>query len=815
MQKLAGTFLLLMIPVLSIAQTVNRGQITGTVTDSVTKKVIDVTIISLIKTGAVSPFTWIGVNADGSFKFAGVPEGQYRLVANTMGYRTKIIDSLVVTAAAPVCAIGNIPLAPVGKVLKEVMIAGKAQVLNNKMDQLVYNATADITSQNGVATDVLKKVPMIAVDVDGNVSLQGNENVRFLINGKPASILGSGISDVLQTIPASQIKRIEVMTSPGAKYDASGTAGVINIVLKDDKAKGVNGSIHLSAGTRLENGSINLAARKGRIGMSAFFSGNTQLKSKVVNTADRLSFNTGKDTLTQFIQHRISPFSKNSYQSGINLEWEVTPRNTLTATAGFSHMVTYATGRVEQDQRTYLSTGQTLSDIVSERNAATNFGENARNWSLTYLKTFRKKGRELSLNYVSSNTDNKNYDAQITTYQKSKFPASGIRSNNPGRDRETDISIDYVEPVSKDFKIETGLKAIIENIDNSVVTDTLLNDGVFVNNPGQTYRFHFKRNIYAGYASVSFSLFNKLLDGKAGVRYEHTETRSDLPEADIPVDDILAPGLLLQHKLDETQSFRFAYTYRIQRPAYEDLNPFLGIIDPHNLTAGNPALKNETGQKIEIGYNKTFDNNSSLYIGGLYNINHNDIQHYTSFFPVYVVNGTNYYDVSLSKTANIGRQTTFGINISGAAIITDKLSLRSDILLLEKNNIVPGFPDVGGWSYKANLNITYQFEKDLIAEAFGTINSKRADFQSIRPGYYNYTIAVKKQLFDKKGSLGLTAINPFSRYVNQYSSAYGTGFTQTNLRQTTMRSFGVTFNYKFGRPKGSTEKKKDTGLLAD
>lgn len=123
--------------------------------------------------------------------------------------------------------------------------------------------------------------------------------------------------------------------------------------------------------------------------------------------------------------------------------------------------------------------------------------------------------------------------------------------------------------------------------------------------------------------------------------------------------------------------------------------------------------------------------------------------------------------------------------------------------MLEKNNLVPGLPGVGGFSYNANLNVTYKLNENIVAEAFGSIDSKRTDFQSIRPGSYNYTIAVKKQLFNNKASVGLTATNPFNHYVNQYSSAYGTGFAQTNLRQQTMRSFGITFGYKFDRLKNN------------
>ena len=137
----------------------------------------------------------------------------------------------------------------------------------------------DLTSQGGAAIDVLKKVPQVTVDIDGNVELQGNSNIRFLINGKPSSVFGNSLADALASIPASQIKSIEAITSPGAKYDSQGTGGIINIILVDNKMQGVNGNINFSAGTRLENGSMNLNVRHNKIGFNAFFSGNAALKS--------------------------------------------------------------------------------------------------------------------------------------------------------------------------------------------------------------------------------------------------------------------------------------------------------------------------------------------------------------------------------------------------------------------------------------------------------------------------------------------------------------------------------------------------------
>lgn len=641
------------------------------------------------------------------------------------------------------------------------------------------------------------------------MELQGNANVRFLINGKPANMYGSSITEALQTIPASQIKSIEVITSPGAKYDAAGTAGIINILLKEDQTKGVNGNVNLSVGTRLENGSLNLNARTKNIGLSAFFSGTDQLNSEIINTATRLSYNPAMDTITRFIQKRRSPFTRNGYESGLSMEWKITAKDELTATGGFSHNATNATGNTAQDQLTYLSSGNVLSDIISQRISAVNFGEDADNWSLAYKKTFGKEGRELNALYTSSYSKNFTNETQVTNYPDGSYPTSGINTKNPGNDRETDISVDYTESLAKGFTLETGVKAVLETINNNIATDTLLNNGSYINDNGQTYHYRFNRNIYAAYVSSSFTVFHDFLKGSAGIRYERTNTSSDLPGIDIPGDNIWAPDLLIQHVLNESASLKLTYTYRIERPDYGDLNPFLDVIDPHNISTGNPLLKNEKGHKFEFGFSKNFTDNNNLYVGAFYNYNDNDIQEFTTYYQIYNANGASYNDVSLAKSTNIGSQKTLGLNLSGLVKINTHLSLRSNVFLLDKNNLVPGMPSDGGFSYQANFNADYHFNSDLTAEAFGMITSSRTDFQTVKPGYYFYTFALKKQLANKKASFGLTTTNPFYAYVNQHSSAYGTGFTQTNLRQKTLRSFGITLSYKFGHLKSENADKED------
>src|SRR6478609_4321438 len=361
---------------------------------------------------------------------------------------------------------------------------------------------------------------MVSVDIDGKIELQGNSSIRFLINGKPSSMFGASITDALQTIPADQIKSIEVITSPGAKYDAAGTGGIINIILKDNKVQGINSSINLSAGTRLENGSFNLNARHGNFGAGVYFSGNKQLETETKSSSDRISYNDTRDTISTLHQNGVNPFTRRGYRTGINLNWSISPKDELMATLGYDSFTNNSTGMTHQNETSSLSNGTLLSEIISDRNSTSNLKQNATDWSLDYKKTFEKEDQELNFQVTSSNGKSEINSGNKTSYQDDAYPVSGLRNTNPGNDHQLQLALDYVQPIAKDFILEMGSKTEFENLENNVVADTLDVDGSYINNQGQTYGFKYKRSIYAAYISSSFAVFNNFLIGKAGLRYE-------------------------------------------------------------------------------------------------------------------------------------------------------------------------------------------------------------------------------------------------------------------------------------------------------
>lgn len=801
-------FLVLTTTFINVNAQTGKGKIAGKVTDAQSKLPVDYATVSLFKQGVTSPFNGISTDAKGDFIIDNVPAGDYKLTVDFLGYTRTTIAHVIVSPGGTV-AMGNILLKSAQNQLSTVNIVAKVPVIENRIDKLVYNAASDLTSQGGVALDVLKKVPQVTVDIDGNVELQGNANIRFLINGKPSSIFGASLADALQAIPASQIKSIEVITSPGAKYDAAGTGGIINIILKDSKVSGVNGSVNGALGTRLENGSLNLNARKGNFGVNAFFSGNSQRKTIGKNTNDRSSFNTAGDTATRLLQNGTNTTQRGSYQSGLSFNWSITKKDELSASFGFDHFGNHNYGLTNQQETQSLTNGGILSNLLSLRNSDSRFSAYSTDYSVDYKKTFEKEGQELNISYSNSYSKNTVNYSQQQDYLSGSFPSTGSRGNNPGNDRETNISVDYTQPVSKNFTIEGGVKAVLENFKNTVNTDTLLANGSYGNNAAQTYGFNYKRNIYAAYLSTSVSLFHNWLDAKAGLRNEYTTTTADFPGVNIPGYNIVAPSATLSHKLTPTQSIKLSYNFRIERPDYGEINPFYNISDPHNISTGNPNLKPEKSNGLEFGYSRSFDSGANIYVASFYRHNLDDIQSFSIPYELLTINGRDYPNVLLNQRTNIGTQTSIGGNIFASVPVSKKLNLRSNIFLASRTNDNPGIARVTGFGYRVNLNATYQFGHDLTAEAFGNYNSSQKNIQGTRPYFFFYNFAVRKQFLNKKASLGLVTSNPFNKYVNQTSTTFGPGFNQVNLRQVSVQSFGITFSYKFGKLEFSKDKDKN------
>jgi outer membrane receptor protein involved in Fe transport len=752
-----------------------------------------------------------GASADssGNFQLNHLAAGRYRLTIEFIGYQTRIIDSVQVGNS--VVNMGVIRLQPEEKSLNEVTVVGHGPVVENKIDRIVYNTDNDITSQSGTALDVLKKTPMVSVDIGGNVELQGSSSVRFLINGKPSTAFGNSVTDVLAGLPASRIKSIEVISNPGAQYDAQGTGGIINIILKENKIQGYNGSVNLSAGTRLENGSFNLNVTQGKLSFNAYASGNDQLASRTPFSQQVSTYDTGALINTQRNQNGYFDLQRHGYQSGAGIDYDFNKKTSLSAGVSYFGFGFSNGGQSTQHTMAKDSANEILSDNSLTRTYQTGMNSGTLEGHLNFHHDFSKEGSKLDAFYSVSDNHLLNTYNQSQTNTGDAAPFTGTQSNDPGSNLEQIFSADISHPVNKSFTLQAGIKTDMESIRSQAQTSVLNPvSGTYTNDPREGFDFQYNRAIYAAYVSGRYSA-GKFLDVLAGLRAEYAVTRINDPEYHIPDNLLLSPSLILSHPLSGSSSIKLSYSRRLERPEYYNVNPFFNLSDPYNVTTGNPMLQPELGNNMELGYNRNFKKGGSVYVAFTERINTQDIKPITLFYESYAAPDTTYRNISVTTRQNAGEEYNTGINISASKPLMRGMNLRGNVEAGQRYMVSPLLDNkpVTGYRVRVNMNLSYQFSHNVAVEAFGNYSSPSRILQGRIPQMLTYTIAGRWEFDHQKASLGLTATNLFSPYIRQISTVSSPGYSSYYLKETPYRSVGLSFSYKFG--KGEVIKKKKMG----
>lgn len=830
MNKLYAILLLMALASTTLAQEKNltaqeknpasgSGHITGRIIDSLSHQPLQYATITLFRQKEPKPTGGAMTGNKGLFNIDGLPSGTYTVTVEIIGYGARTLGPLAVDGKKPL-SLGDITVNKKATDLQTVTVTAPRGLVENKLDRMVYNVEKDVTSLGGVATDVLKKVPMVSVDVDGNVDIMGNSNILFLINGRPSSIFGNNLADALQTIPASQIKSIEVITSPGAKYDAEGTGGIINIILKDNKLNGVNGNLSVTGGSRLQNGSFNINAKHGNFGLHAFVSGNAQLPSNPRNSSTRNSFDSAGNKTGSLLQDGSSRFYRNGLESGIGLEWTPDKQNTFSANFGYNNFGNHNQGSYLQDAIQYAVPPATATtDLLSQVYSTSQFRAHSLDWNLRYKKTFAQEDRELDLSIDGSDGRNTSSYQQYQTPPSGGSTTGGSQGSSTGHDRETNIRLDYVQPFGEKVRFETGGRIQIRQItSNSPVYTYKPSIGDYPYDSSQSSSLTYNRHVYAGYASISFPIFN-FLEVKGGLRYERTETDagfSKAPGTTIPGYNTFAPTIILSHALAGEQSIKLSYAHRIQRPDFRSLNPYVNASDPKNLTRGNPFLQPEVADNFDLTYSKSFDKGSALNVVLFYHRSAQDIQAFVQYYPSFTLGDSVYTNVSVSTPMNVGSENNYGVNMYGSVPL-GKLNLRSNISVFDRYIYTGslGGSNITSLNWRVNLNASYQLSPTLVLEFFGNFNSARSNIQGHYPSFTSYNFAARKQFWNKKASIAFTTTNPFSFYVDQRTTLTGSNFTLNSLRRVPYQSFGLNFTYKFGHLEFKKDKEEKESAPAD
>jgi ferric enterobactin receptor len=552
--KCSVLFLLLFF--VSNVQAQKTTTVSGTVREEATNTPIEYASVSLFAASDLKvPVNGTTSDAQGHFLLKGIAAGQYIVVVEFIGYQPLRIPAMTISSGQAILDLQNLVLKKKSTTMQTVVVTGQARLIENRIDKLIFNAEKDLTSQVGSATDLLRKVPQVAVDADGNVSLAGNSSIKFLIDGKPSSAFGSNIADVLQALPASQIKSIEVVTNPGARYDAEGLGGIINIILKKSTARGINGSLSVTAGTRMETGSLNISARHDKLGVNAFLSGNLRPYVTTPTSSLRRSFDaTGSYTLSQAGSGELF---RHSYQAGLGFDWSPADKNSFSGNLTFNRFGVNGSSAYRQDQKNYDASGALTDEQLQRSNGRSLFRFHDLDAGLVYKRKFAREDEELEISaYTTIGT--RNSESQSTQYM---LPLDslifGNHGVNPGTEDESEIEINYNRPLKKDMVLGLGADYTYTSISSQASVEKYLPaSGLYKYDPYLSNSLRYKQHVYALYAELSFPL-GKLLEAKLGGRYERTERSSFYSNAPdrkaLPGYNTVVPSVFLSHKFGEKQ----------------------------------------------------------------------------------------------------------------------------------------------------------------------------------------------------------------------------------------------------------------------
>jgi iron complex outermembrane recepter protein len=759
-----------------------NGEIKGVLVDSTSKQPVEFAALSLVDIKTNNPIDGTTTDEKGAFTLNKVASGNFKILISFIGYKTKTINDVKIDRRTKL-DLGTVSLIPDVVQLKEVEVVGMAQMIEEKVDRLVYNAEKDITSKGGDASDVMKKVPMLTVDLDGNVSLRGSSNVRVLINNKPSTIIATSVADALRQIPADMIKSVEVITSPSARYDAEGSAGIINIITKKSTIQGGTLNLDTGIGNRGSNLGLRGNYRVGKMGFS-------------LGGFGRFNYNMpGKSENLQV--GKLSPFSirqtsesKNKMAFGsynFGWDWEIDSKTSLSAG------VRYGMRNAKVDQELY--TYNTVSDTTKTSFRDVSSKDLSGTWdvNLDYIKTLAKAGQELSIStQYSRNNRTNDYDADVyslnNTQLKELLGAQG--NNNSSHNQESTVQVDYQTPIKENQMLEVGGKGIFRQV---VSNFDYYNN---VSTPQPASSLNYDQNVAAGYLSYTYTTKSRFTV-KAGTRYEYTSIDARQGEAgdlNLPAYSNLVPSINLSQTFGKGQTIKLAYNRRLQRPGIQFLNPNMNAANPQNITVGNPNLKPELTDQIELG--------TSFFKNSLY-VNVSTFARFTNS-SIESIRTTSDQGVITTTYGNIGSKKNYGANIFGNMTFFKRWQLGGGFDFyyadLSNNSPDPALQNSNsGFVLSGRMRTSLTIKNGWGLQAGGFMRGRDVQLQGTQAGFRMYDFGIRKDFGNKRGSIGFAMENFLAPSFKMETNLESRTFTQNNTNFLFNRGFRVNFSYRFGK----------------
>jgi len=777
--KYFNILLLLLISSNFLSAQSRKIEITGTVLDSNSKNPVEFATVMVGDKKTKAAITGVTTGLDGTFLVETTTKDFY-LEISFIGFVNKTISEFSITNGK--VKLGTILMSQNDNELDEIVVRAEKSTTEFRLDKRVFNVGQDLSSTGASALEVLNNVPSVNVDIEGAVSLRGSSGVQILINGTP-SVLASEQGNALGTITADMIEKIEVITNPSAKYDAEGTSGIINIIIKKEERKGINGSVSINTGIP-HNHSVGLSLNRRTEKFNLFSQigvGYRELPNDSKNINRDLV--NGTTIFSKGREFRNEKF----YNLILGTDYLINKNNILTLSGSFAYEVE------EQPSVNNFSLENDLGEIVKEwnRTETTDANNPKYRYELQYKSNLKGHKDHALLISVLGNFFGKDQSSEFfnnETLGSESFADQQIETNF--QEGKYTFSVDYTKPFSDKITLETGAQYVINNVSNDFEVRNLSNDE-WIADPNLTNLFEYDQKVLGVYATGAYEYDKWGL--KLGVRMENTDLKTLLVNTNQANDTTftnLFPSVHTSYKLTDAFSIQGGYSRRIFRPRLWDLNPFFNIRNNFSIRVGNPDLLPEFTDSYEI---------SSIYIAGKASLNLSVYYRYTTDVVERVSTFEN--NVNTTMPMNIGTNKSTGLEINAKYTVSKKLSFNGDFnynYFNRQGELEATSFDFNADQWSSKVTSKIKFPAGIDFEITGQYRSKYQTVQNEISGNLFADIGLRKKMMKGRGVLSFSIRDLFASRIRESVTSQD-DFYAYSFRQ---RGRFITLGFSYGFGKG-------------
>lgn len=764
-------------------------QVTGKVIDKVSKQGLEYSTL-VFKPLKGKRITGGITDSKGYFNIE-VPVGMYSISVEFLSFKTKILPDQKI---AKNLDLGTIILEEDRESLGEIEIIAEKSTVEIRLDKKIYNVGKDMTIKGGTASDVLENVPSVTVDVEGTVSLRGNESVRILIDGKPSGLVGLSGTDVLRQLPAEAIQKVEVITSPSARYDAEGTAGIINIILRKRKILGFNASTTLSTGIPDNHGiaaNINYRANKFNIFTNLGYSYRNAPGNAYFKNYNKIS------NLTLHEEIRDYQRKRNGFNSNVGIEYYLTDKASVTGSFLYRNSI----GVTTIDNNSYKFDTAGILEAESFRQELEDEVDNIVEYALNFTQKFNSSDHILTIDAKFQDSfESENSFITDTAVIPLNSTVLSEKIESLAKEQDLLLKADYVLPIGENQQFEAGYQSQLKKLNTDYTLQIDTTGSGFELDDGQTNRMDFNENVHAVYTQYGnkFGKFSIL----AGLRAELTDIEFRVAGMDLDFDKNyvkLFPTLNVSYELKESESITLGYNRRIRRPRSWQVNPFPSRSSATNIFQGNPDLDPIFSDGIDLGYFKKWDKvtfNTSVY----YRHSNNAFQFVREDSGEVTENGIPIIissPINLNKRERVGMEFSLNYKAFKSLRFSNSFNFYSFKTQGTHNGIDYGTKNVS-WSNRFNSRIKLFKEIDFQATIF--YRGPRETAVSKRESILMANVAMSKDIFKDKGTIAFTVSDLFNSRKRKMET-YFNDFTSYSEFQWRQRQFKLSFTYRFNQKK--------------